>query len=181
MNFLCIDFINSSWYINHRLYKDPLLDNELLLKLSEKWGIKPVTSPNKQEVNAIVELRTDLTKLARKLVDKIPLEESDIELINNYMSRTTYNKTLTSNNGSLLLQDMPIYKNWSWFISEVAASFASLLSSSSVTALKVCQNPECGWFFIDTSKSGTKKWCDDTCASLMKVRRFRQKQKDGKI
>jgi len=70
-------------------------------------------------------------------------------------------------------------RNWSWFMAEVAASFARLCSSEAVRRLKTCQNPECGWFFLDESKSGNRKWCDETCATLMKVRRFRQKQKEN--
>ncbi|WP_442913751.1 CGNR zinc finger domain-containing protein [Lacrimispora sp.] len=62
-----------------------------------------------------------------------------------------------------------------------AASFSTLISSEAVNHLKTCQNPECGWFFLDESKRENRKWCSDTCATLMKDRRFRERQKENKF
>jgi len=75
------------------------------------------------------------------------------------------------------LKDLPTAKDWSWFMCEVATSLAQLSLGDNAKKLKACKNPECKWFFIDESRSSNRKWCDDTCANLMKVRRFRQKQR----
>jgi predicted RNA-binding Zn ribbon-like protein len=117
------------------------------------------------------------------MLDKISagniLVKADIDLINNYMIGTSFYRQLQSEEGCYRLYDIPEAHIWSWFMAEVAASLSRLCSSDAVKSLRICQNPKCGWFFVDESKSKNRKWCDDTCATLMKVRRFRQKQKEN--
>lgn len=72
----------------------------------------------------------------------------------------------------------PDVVDWSWIMAEITASFVELIESGDYNRIKLCENPECKWFFYDETKSRTKRWCDDRCASLMKVRKFRSKQKN---
>ena len=45
--------------------------------------------------------------------------------------------------------------------------------------LRVCENEECRWIFLDTSHSGKRKWCDmRTCGNRVKVARHRQRRRD---
>jgi predicted RNA-binding Zn ribbon-like protein len=40
--------------------------------------------------------------------------------------------------------------------------------------LRSCDNPECRWLFLDTSKNQTRRWCDmKLCGNRMKARRFK--------
>jgi predicted RNA-binding Zn ribbon-like protein len=42
--------------------------------------------------------------------------------------------------------------------------------------LKQCPGEDCGWLFLDTSRNGSRQWCDmRDCGNLAKVRRFRQR------
>lgn len=37
---------------------------------------------------------------------------------------------------------------------------------------RVCDGHDCGWLFVDTSKSGRRRWCDmQTCGNVAKARR----------
>jgi predicted RNA-binding Zn ribbon-like protein len=55
-----------------------------------------------------------------------------------------------------------------WRIIEAAVA---LLTSENLTDVKSC--PNCGWFFLDTSKNGSRRWCSmRTCGSLVKARRY---------
>ncbi len=179
MNFLCLEFVNSSWYTTHKSFKDPFLDHEWLLKLADKWDIKSLQTPGETELAALTEMRSNFAKLFTKIVGGQKLVKEDIELVNSYMSNVGFHRQLQAEKEGCKLYEIPEACNWSWFMAEVAASFSKLYSSETVSSLKICQNPECGWFFIDESKSRNRKWCEDTCASLMKVRRFRQKQKEN--
>lgn len=179
MNFLCLEFVNSSWYITHKLFADPLRDYGWLIKLADNWNIKSLPAPTEEELARLIDMRSHFAKLFGKLSGGSKLMKVDIELVNNYMTATSFHRQLQNAEGCYKLSDMPESRNWSWFMAEVAVSFARLCSSEAVRCLKTCQNPECGWFFLDESKSGNRKWCDDTCATLMKVRRFRQKQKEN--
>jgi predicted RNA-binding Zn ribbon-like protein len=53
-----------------------------------------------------------------------------------------------------------------------------LLQRSDLSSrLRVCSADECGWLFLDTSKSGRRRWCDmSDCGNREKARRFAQRE-----
>src|SRR5262249_25029783 len=59
----------------------------------------------------------------------------------------------------------------------IADSAAEALTKDDLSRLRECPGEDCGWLFLDTSKSSRRHWCDmQTCGNLSKVRRFRQRQ-----
>ena len=70
---------------------------------------------------------------------------------------------------------------WSWReidanlpLWALAISASDLLSSGEVHRVRECDNPECRWLFLDTSKNHTRRWCDmKLCGNRMKARRFK--------
>lgn len=57
----------------------------------------------------------------------------------------------------------------------VARSAAELLASADLDRVGQCPGQSCGWLFLDTSRSGRRRWCDMAdCGNLEKVRRFRR-------
>lgn len=53
-------------------------------------------------------------------------------------------------------------------------SAASLMTSAEVHRVRACDNSECRWLFLDTSKNHTRRWCDmKICGNRMKARRFK--------
>jgi predicted RNA-binding Zn ribbon-like protein len=177
MNFLCIDIVNSYWYTYNKPYKDPLIDPQWLAKLSAKWNINPLPVPTKSDIEALIELRSCLINMFSRIVNEEKLTEADLQLINGYMKNASFYRQLQVEKDNYSLHNIPVVNSWSWFIAEAATSFARLFSTGTYENLKTCQNPECKWYFIDDSKSRNRKWCDETCSTRMKVRRFRQKQK----
>lgn len=143
-----------------------------------KWEISTLSEPDKDTLGKLDELRTFMTVLIERISEGNKLGDSDIDLLNKYMTSQGFFRQLTINRDGLKLKNIPIKEEWSWFISEVAASFIQLYLDDRSKKLKACNNPECKWFFIDESKNSNRKWCDETCASLMKVRRFRQKNRN---
>ena len=54
----------------------------------------------------------------------------------------------------------------------VARSAAELLTSSDLSALRVCASETCAWLFLDTSRNGSRRWCSmRTCGNRAKARR----------
>lgn len=46
--------------------------------------------------------------------------------------------------------------------------------------LKQCPGEDCGWLFLDTSRNGSRQWCDmRDCGNIAKVRRFRQRLREA--
>jgi predicted RNA-binding Zn ribbon-like protein len=55
-----------------------------------------------------------------------------------------------------------------------------LLEDVPLGRLRVCAGPRCGWFYLDTSKAGRRRWCDmATCGNAEKTRRHSTRQVDG--
>ena len=60
----------------------------------------------------------------------------------------------------------------------VVRSTADLLTAADLTRVRQCPGEECGWLFLDISRSGRRQWCDMAdCGNLAKVRRFRERQR----
>ena len=54
----------------------------------------------------------------------------------------------------------------------VARSAATLLASSDVTRIRRCSGDDCGWYYVDRSRNGLRRWCEmETCGTHMKSRR----------
>jgi len=54
-----------------------------------------------------------------------------------------------------------------------------LLLSEAVERVRACDNPECRWLFLDTSKNHSRRWCDmKLCGNRMKARRFKAQRKN---
>ena len=53
-------------------------------------------------------------------------------------------------------------------------SAASLLLSDEIGNVRVCDNEDCGWMFVDRSRNGLRRWCQmRTCGTMEKTRRRR--------
>lgn len=60
----------------------------------------------------------------------------------------------------------------------LAISASDLMMSEAVNRVRACDNPECRWLFLDTSKNHTRRWCDmKLCGNRMKARRFKAQRK----
>jgi predicted RNA-binding Zn ribbon-like protein len=75
---------------------------------------------------------------------------------------------------------------WSWAdqrdpelpLWALAMSAADLITSEAVQRVRTCDNAECRWLFLDTSKNHTRRWCDmKICGNRMKARRFKAQHK----
>lgn len=63
------------------------------------------------------------------------------------------------------------------FEAALAVSALSLLSSDTMSRLRIC--PNCGWLFIDRSRNGSRMWCDmAVCGNRQKARRHYNRRKE---
>jgi predicted RNA-binding Zn ribbon-like protein len=57
----------------------------------------------------------------------------------------------------------------------VVRAAVDLLTSDDLAKVGRCADDTCGWLFLDTTRSRTRRWCDmRVCGNRNKVRRFRQ-------
>jgi len=125
-------------------------------------------------------LRQALYRLFRSVIENWRPEATDIEYLNKELSIARGHQSLVESEGKL---------EWAWDSDEaldrvvwpLALSAAELLSSDELSRLRQCPGEDCGWLFVDTSRNGTRQWCQmRDCGNLAKVRRFRNRQAMGK-
>jgi predicted RNA-binding Zn ribbon-like protein len=60
----------------------------------------------------------------------------------------------------------------------VAEAAADLLSAGRPHLIRRCENPDCVFFFYDSTRNHRRQWCAmASCGNLMKVRAFRKRQR----
>jgi predicted RNA-binding Zn ribbon-like protein len=60
----------------------------------------------------------------------------------------------------------------------IAYEAAQLLASENLSYVRMCAADDCGWLFLDKSKSHSRRWCDmKSCGNRDKARRFYERQK----
>jgi predicted RNA-binding Zn ribbon-like protein len=63
-------------------------------------------------------------------------------------------------------------------LDRVVFAAVDLLGELDVDRTRVCRGHDCGWLFIDSSRSGRRVWCDmGTCGNTAKSRRFARAEK----
>ena len=172
MNFLCLDFINSRWYLKHKPFRDPFKDQSWLSKFSGRWNL-PAMTISMHGINKLIEFREFMFQILMKLCIEQTISPSDIEELNKILKNGKLQKILIQRENHYLLQTIQQTDDIAWITYQITLSFAELITEYPLIYLKKCGNPECDWIFYDDSKSHTRKWCDNKCASLMKVRKYR--------
>ncbi len=78
---------------------------------------------------------------------------------------------------------------WAWEASDdvdlgrvlwpFARAGAEMLVSDRLGRLRVCDDDDCGWLFLDLSRNRSRRWCDMAdCGNRAKARRFQARQAD---
>ena len=64
-----------------------------------------------------------------------------------------------------------------WILNPLVRSAADLLVSDERKRIKKCNDPACGWLFVDTSRNKSRRWCDmSDCGNRAKASRFYKKK-----
>jgi predicted RNA-binding Zn ribbon-like protein len=62
--------------------------------------------------------------------------------------------------------------------SQIALWAVALLCELPNPRMRICEGSDCSWLFLDTSKSGRRRWCDmATCGNVSKARRHSERHK----
>lgn len=180
METLWSDFLNSEWHD----WRGSGRSEDRLEKLAwqqrflSDWKLAaPVPMPV-EEVLVMRHFRDRLQTLTVKLAEGGSMDEGDWQLLNEHLARDVVSRRLTGESGAVRLEYVPVTEDWCHVRAEIAASFGETLLMGEPGRIRVCENPDCRWFFYDDTRNRTKKYCyDKMCGNLMKVRRFRARKK----
>lgn len=120
-----------------------------------------------------VELRDALQNLFTSVATDGAPERWALEVLNNRLARLRLGDDLS----------------WQWqagpaapdaFMSQITRAAAALLTTDLRARVCVCEATDCTWLFLDTSKNGSRRWCDmKECGNRMKARRYRTRHSDA--
>ncbi len=182
MDMLCLDILHSDWHDYRGIGKDEdrLYSPEWWQQLIARWNFSVEGMPDAQTVEAFHQLRTLMQRVVQAVIQEHMPAKEDVVALNSYLQKMPSRLVLTQADKQLHLQQVPLTQGWEYVLGEVAISFARLLTAYDVTRIKQCENPDCRWVYYDESANQTRRWCEDSCANLMRVRRFRIRQQKDK-
>jgi hypothetical protein len=68
----------------------------------------------------------------------------------------------------------PVRRGWDGLVDGLLLPLVELRDHA--PRLKVCDNDQCRWLFLDHSKNRSRQWCESaTCGNRQRVRRFRRR------
>ena len=177
---LALDLINSEEWYGRRPggLVDHLDEPGWLTGLLGRWGFGDVAAPSPAQRKQLLRLRA----LLRRMITTIAVAEvpnaSDLEELDRFLVGRSYHRRVTQEDGAFRLALAPARRDWTWVLSEIAASFAELLVEGERDRVKLCKNPECQWAFYDTTKNRRRRWCNPAqCGNVFKVREFRARRR----
>jgi predicted RNA-binding Zn ribbon-like protein len=127
-----------------------------------------------------IALRETLYRVFTALADRLPAATAELDAV-----RATYIETMA--HAWLVAETEGIVGAgsymWHWpegtqaldqLLWPIVTSAVELLTSPEARRVKVCPGlGDCGWLFLDTSKSGRRRWCSmEGCGSRSKMRRY---------
>ncbi len=181
MDYLFIDFLNSDWrdWRGSGRTEDRLDRIDWMESFMEKWKLAaplPVDQKNRKHLG---ELRAAMRNMTEAIVSGAVISPQDLEAINRALSLAPAYSRLEQADERFQINQVASSRGWALVISQIAASFATFLVQEEVHRLKICDNQDCCWIFYDESRNRVRRWCDDKmCGNLMKVRRFRERQRN---
>ncbi|QGQ96086.1 zf-CGNR multi-domain protein [Paenibacillus psychroresistens] len=138
-------------------------------------------TPSAEELDDLKRLREHMLRIVQKLTVRESADPADIHELNRALSSGPIILHIAESDSDYRLESTPLRAGWPRIVAEVAASFGRLLAESDPSRLRICGNPDCLVVYYDETRNHSKRFCDDkACGNLMKVRRFRARQKAAK-
>jgi predicted RNA-binding Zn ribbon-like protein len=159
-----LELVNSEWWRGRPGgVVDKLEDPEWVSAFTEATGLGPLGQAPLRPLR-------DLRAALRLLVDDP--DGADASALDRFVAAAPVRRRVVA--GAVELE--PVRRDWTWAMSEIAASLLPLLDDPS--RLKTCANHQCQWSFVDESRNRSRRWCGSTtCGNADKVRRFRARQR----
>lgn len=182
MDMLWAELLNSDWhdYLGSGRSEDRLENVRWRTRFLARWNLPPHIIDARTTRTALRELRSLLRRLLDAVLSAKP--PRDLEALNAYFAAEPVVRRVERSRdaaGAYRLRLDPVRRTFRAALAEIATSFAEVLVEGDLTRIKLCENSDCRWVFYDRTRSRTRRWCEGPtgCGNLLKVRRFRERQK----
>ncbi|WP_299538462.1 CGNR zinc finger domain-containing protein [uncultured Streptomyces sp.] len=127
------------------------------------------SAPSHAATAALVDLRAVLWAALDALVDDQEPPAAEWEALRRYMVRARQDAVLSP---AFPLRWQPGTDRLDDLGHALALRTEDLLSGDGLGRVRRCAGPGCGWFFLDRSRSGTRRWCSsEDCGNRDRARR----------
>ncbi len=180
MNTQWLELVNTDWHDYRGTGKDEdrLLQPCKIAELLALWNFEiqqPVTG---EMLYQLQQLRSLLLRMIASILARKPIHDNHLAELNQYLRQAPAHLVLSrSKEGYTLSRSSCQPQSWSWILGCIAASFAETLAGYDLTRIKQCSNPDCRWIYYDESHNKSRRWCEEPCANMMRVRKFRQRNR----
>lgn len=189
---VCLEFANTISYRHSPHPQEHLPDYLSLLDWAAQSGgldeqaadrLRALTSARPAEARQAfaeaLELRETIYRLLAARTTGSKAAEADLRSFNLALGQSMAHAQLTAGavayDWSWEDRQNPSFERPCWLAARSAAVL--LTSPDLLERLGRCADPQCGWLFLDTSRSRTRRWCDiGDCGNRAKQRRFRKKR-----
>ena len=185
---LCLNFTNTSSGRGTSMRQEHLRQWENLLDWAEhagaihpgqRWIFEASPLPATREALAsALELREALYRLFRAIIAGQAPSAGSIAVLNRMLAEAMAAAEIVPADAGF---------RWDWreedsrpirLLWPVVRSAAELLTGPELARVKFCPGEGCGWLFLDTTRNGTRRWCEmDVCGSRAKMRRYHQRRR----
>ncbi len=169
----CLDFVAT---VVGR-YRDPVdqlaTAAEVGRWLQEAGLVLDVPDVRMSDIIAVHELREAIYRLIHPETRATPAAE-DIRAVNHFASHESLHPVLASNaRAATNSSPHPVQA----CLSMVARDAIQLLASPDLDSVRECSRAQCSVLFLDSSRSGQRRWCDMTrCGNQAKATRHRRRK-----
>jgi predicted RNA-binding Zn ribbon-like protein len=172
---LCLDFVNTVDPRHATPREERLPDYAAVLEWAREAGIEgsPLTAAaaSRAHEEAIALRETLYAIFAAVARNEAPPAEA-LSHLNDEMARRPRRITDAGRGFAWVADDV---------LAPVVWSAAELLTSGPLERVRECPGDDtCGWLFLDTSRNGSRRWCDmRTCGNRAKARRHYRRVASG--
>ncbi len=171
---VALDFVNTAEERGHPDAGEALLAPADLRQWGRRYGLLSANASGdeKAELRRAIEAREVLYRLFLARARRQEYPRGDLDRLKELVSAAHRAGELEQVGGEL---------EWRWSPSALSTvrhvavtSAMELLAASASLRLKQCPGDRCGWFFLDSTKRGNRRWCSmDECGQEAKTARRR--------
>jgi predicted RNA-binding Zn ribbon-like protein len=124
-------------------------------------------------------VRGALRALAERGSAAAPVRAAAVAEINRVLGRSAGTRRVEERpDGTFVRSFVPVGDAFAGLIIPLVDSAADALLTGELARVRRCSDPRCPRVFLDTTKNGTRRWCDmSTCGNRAKAARHREKLK----
>jgi predicted RNA-binding Zn ribbon-like protein len=124
------------------------------------------------------ELRETLFRLFATVAHGTGVSPADLALLNGTLATALTHRRITNQGADFAWRWHGLGGALDGMLWPVALSAAELLAAPDCARVGICADEHCGWLFLDTSKSGRRRWCSmEGCGNRAKARRHYRRQR----